>query len=261
MSEKDTHMEKIEKFFVSKSLMDTNDAKVYMELWTNGQQTTRQLERNLILPSSTLQNAKKRLLSKGFIEETPGEGNKRSTPQIFRATSPTDIIDTYLSDAKEIQSLIDELGADLEVERPKKEQRRQLSNNWLFIRHEEHVSLKTISKKLENAKKSIMIYGTDCDFIGRVFDILVKKQRNGIRVEIIGTFEGERGERSKKLLEKHKINHSITKLKFMPFCIIDENDLMVGIEPIRGKHSCMFIDNEYAIERYCSLFKGLKEGV
>jgi|GEM_PF-2917792 len=251
---------KIEKFFIEKKLMKPNDARVYTELWFSGQQTATQLHDALHISPSTIDNIKRRLLDGGFIIETPGEGDKKKTPQYFRAADPMNIIDAHILDGvKYIQDLIGEIQADLEVERERKERGRDLTNNWLYMGHNQRISIKAISAKLSGATKNILIYGNDFDFLGHIIEVL-KKKKNQVEIEILGTFDGERGAKAFDILKKNGISPVKTKVSFVPFCIVDEKEIMLGIDKSRGNYSCIYITNDYALRKFCSLFKGIKEG-
>lgn len=250
--------ENVKRFFVEKKLMKDNEAEVYTELWVKGDRTISQLSDDLDIHRNTVDNVKKSLLKKGFIDEAPGEGDKKKTPQYFRAENPTVIIEShFMKDVKEICAVIDQMQGDLEVDGERNASKK--AENWLFIKHKQKISLATITRKIANAKKSVMLYGTDCDFASQILDTL--KGKNGsIDIQVMGTFKGANGKAAKAKLRDAGIKTIITSMEFVPFCIIDDSEVMFGVEKMPSKYYCIFINNEYAVRRFISLFNGLKGG-
>lgn len=244
--------------------LSKTDVEIYLAILKNGNSMSASdimaftnKGKNTVYPSL------KKLRRAGFIDRGMTTGKRKSSPRIIRVVTPSIIMKQFIElgkkEEKAFRKAMDNI--DMGIEENSTANASYLeADGGLWTNISKDISVKSVQKKIEGAKHKICLLGRDCDWSGHVLQELKDASKRGVDVRIIGNFNCQKS----KDVFKGFINAGFseptnTKLDFVPFCIIDDEYLILAYEIKPDNHVCLNVENIYWIRKFKSLFENIEK--
>ena len=215
---------------------------------------------------NTVHLSLKRLLQAGLISEHVTTGKRRSLPKLYFAVNPSVAMKQYMDKSKKdfekFRTAIDTIEIGIE-HGPDLDTSYMGTDGGLWLNISRDVSIEQVRKDIAGAKRKIYVFGRDCSWRVHILEELKNASERGIEVKIIGDFNDKAGKKiQKEFSEAGLVNLTSTKLNFLPFCLIDDERLILVYEAVAkgDKHICLNVENGYWIERFKNLFEKVEKG-
>lgn len=243
---------------VKAGTLDKTDASIYILGLKKGIITSGDIVDAQITPrQTTAADHLRKLFNAGYFESTLGEGNRKGKGRAreFRATPP----DTVLKDLLEMYQGVNQVLEKI------KEHRELLSeahegDDEIWVIKPQKVALQKAALTMQNAKKSIKIYGHDCTWynISSISAALSRVKKNKVGIYVTAT---DPEERTGKGLARMGIDIKRTSAMNIPFCLIDDSVLLLPCKGgvLENEYFVIATRQKYLVDNFVQMFEGMNK--
>jgi len=250
--------EDLKLFLVESKTLDSTDADIYVLGLKKGAITSGDVLEARITPrQSTAGDHLRRLSNAGFFDSVLAEDNRKGKgrARAYKAAPPEAVLKDALDMHQRLNSI---LGKIMEHSELLSEAVQVDGEIWLI--RPQKTAMKRASAMLQNAKKSIKIYGHDCTWFNdfSVNSGLAKAASGKVKVHAIATNPDVQ---TMKGLRGLGVTVAQTKTPCVPFCLIDDIHLLLPCKggALENEYFIISTRQRYLVDCFVKVFEGMEK--